>query len=62
MSKVVSPSARLMLLFWLVVSGLVVAAVVKGVRQHGRGSSTPTASPTRRAPPPPVPSVVASVP
>jgi len=61
-SKVVSPSARLMLLFWLVVSGLVVAALVKSVRQHGRGSRTPTASPTRRAPPPPVPSVVASVP
>ena len=56
MSKLVSPSARrsLLLLFWLVVAGLVVAAIVKAVKPHtgtvGSRTAAPPAVPAGKLP------------
>ena len=65
MSKLVSPSARrpLMLVFWLVVAGLVLAAVVKGVRQRSQATGTAVSEPSsvaRPLPPPPTASAAPS--
>ena len=62
MSKLVSSSARraLLLLFWLAVSGLVLAAIFKAVRQHAGVAKT--ATPRATSAPQPLPPVVSAVP
>jgi len=61
-SKLLSPGARrpLLLLFWLVVGGLVLAAVVKAVRQPSGGAKTST--PRASSVPKPAPQAVSVTP